>query len=192
MQYNPRPRSPWARMVIAMSAMCLLLVGIFLVEGKANAQYPPSASSFTRHFKAGDYGHYGHHKRYSSTFKTVYLDKYMRQWKRHHHDHVRLSVAEINVIKSNQWSWFVNHDSCNSGTDLWEGTPNCAAYRMPRSYSRSIYGGYLTKDQTKWVIRILWCGGMGVAAFYTGGATEEAAAAIGPGALGCFGSFFVP
>lgn len=183
-----RPANPWLRMLIAMGCLAVLLGSILLVTGRANAQFPPSGDSFVHHFKAGDYGHFGKHTAYSTTFKRLYLHKYMRQYDKHYGAAAaRLSVTQRASIRVRQWNQFTDTDTCDSADYHLINTPNC--HWGTKAYDRALYGNYLTRNDAIWTLRILWCGAVGVATFYSGGG---AAAAIGPGAAGCLGTFLIP
>lgn len=184
----------WKPIAISVS-LVVVMVALVSMSSKAGADErmhrPDTPGQFVSHFKAGDYGHARRHVRYSPEFKAMWRHLYVRAYNRHNRTDCT-DVGTCSTVAHDGWVGFVHTDTCgvNVGDDM--SSLLCTlSHGAQYNIAHLVDSPYWTRrgeEQNKWEARLVWCGGIGIATFFTGG---TAAAAIGPGATGCLGAFFL-
>ena len=154
--------------------------------------------TWVRHFKHGDYGRWRKHYHYSRSFKRHYLRAARRAWnarearrvRQLHRTAARRAYVARPFRPKRTWRTWLDHDTCgspliNAPDCTWRGGPDLTTrYWEKRRHAQDV-----------WTLRVIYCGAVGVAAFYTGGvglvAAARLGAVLGGGSGLCFAGFFV-
>ncbi|WP_148575238.1 hypothetical protein [Nocardioides caldifontis] len=156
--------------------------------------WPTDARGFVKGFKAGRYGRFERDFRYSRSFKRMYLRKAEASWARQRRSASASGKPAMPTDGQGRfdpevaWQLFTARDTCASNTSHLSSVADCTAIEASRKLLRSDYWQRRSDAFNRWTARVVWCGGVGLITFYSGG---TAASAIGPGSSGCLGSFLV-
>lgn len=147
--------------------------------GTAVTRRPDAGTVFAARFKAGRYGSFQRDGNYSPAFKREYLRQARLAWQRQHRSGRPFS-------STGTWDSFTRHDTCASAV---ANVPDCTFnWKHQRLLLSSNYWDRRSEAYNRWTMRVVFCAGVGIATFSTGGTV---AAAIGPGATLCLGSFLI-
>lgn len=133
---------------------------------------PRTIREFHLNFKKGVYGHWPKNFRYSGSYKRAWIKSATR------HTHSKAKARRA-------YNRYIHVDTC---TSLYN-TLNCHM-RFPRlSYNWN----HPADPNTKWVVRVAWCGTVAITEYYTQGKAGRTLKAVGGKAMGlCLPAFLIP
>ena len=183
---NPLKQRGWKGFAVAF--VIFFVVGLLfwrvVPEADGAAASPPrTEQEFVDNFKMGAYDRWPARARYAASFKSDYRAAARAAWvkreKRRAEANPDYSPKPFDFTGT--WSTFRSHDTCRSPIT---NVPDCH-YAYPKlgpAYDER------WATQQKWTVRVLYCGTVGVATFWTGGTL---AAALGSGSALCFAGLYV-